>query len=67
MMNSNEITNDDKIDLVKCLKSSVDRILKLDLSDEDEDLQHCFKVLIFDDSTFDIISPLLKVEIYITS
>jgi hypothetical protein len=63
-MNSNEISNDEKLDLVKSLKSVVDRVLKLDSNDEDEDLQYCFKVLIFDDYVFDIICPLLKV-IYI--
>ena len=60
-MNSNEITNDDKLDLVKSLKSVMERVLKLDSIDEDEDLQYCFKVLIFDDYVFDIICPLLKV------
>jgi hypothetical protein len=60
-MNTNEIINEDKLDLVISLKSVMERILKLDSNDEDEDLQYCFKVLIFDDYTFDIICPLLKV------
>jgi hypothetical protein len=64
-MNSNEISNDEKLDLVKSLKNVVDRILKLDSNDEDEDLQYCFKVLIFDDYVFDIICPLLKVIIHL--
>lgn len=63
-MNTNQIINDEKLDLVKSLKSVMERILKLDFLDEDEDLQYCFKVLIFDDYVFDIICPLLKV-IYI--
>jgi hypothetical protein len=64
-MNSNEISNDEKLDLVKSLKNVVDRILKLDSNVEDEDLQYCFKVLIFDDYVFDIICPLLKVIIHL--
>jgi len=63
-MNSNEILNEEKLDLVKSLKSIVERILKLDLNDEDEDMQYCFKVLIFDDYVFEIICPLLKVNIH---
>jgi hypothetical protein len=58
--------NDDKLDLVKSMKNIVERILKLDTSDEDEELQYCFKVLIFDDYVFDIICPLLKVKLKIT-
>jgi hypothetical protein len=65
-MNINEINNnnntEDKLDLVKSLRATLDRILKLDSNDEDEDLQFCFKVLIFDDYVFDIICPLLKVN-----
>lgn len=56
-----EMNSEDKLDLVYSLKSIVERILKLDIRDEDEDLQYCFKVLIFDDYVFEIISPLLKV------
>jgi hypothetical protein len=59
-MNS-EINNEEGLDLVTSLKGIVERILKLDIKDEDEDLQYCFKVLIFDDYVFEIISPLLKV------
>jgi hypothetical protein len=60
-MNINENLNEEKLDLVKSLKNIIDKILKLDSNEEDEDLQHCFKVLIFDDYVFDIICPLLKV------
>jgi hypothetical protein len=60
-MNS-EINNEDRLDLVSSLKGMVERILKLDIKDEDEELQYCFKVLIFDDYVFEIISPLLKVN-----
>jgi hypothetical protein len=62
-MNSNEnVINEEKLDLVKSLQATIDRILKLDSNDEDEDLQFCFKVLIFDDYVFEIICPLLKVS-----
>lgn len=54
-------TNEERLDLVKSLKTVVERILKLDLNDEDEELQYCFKVLIFDDYVFEILCPLLKV------
>jgi hypothetical protein len=61
-MNSNDnAINEEKLDFVKSLKATIDRILRLDSNDEDEDLQFCFKVLIFDDYVFDIICPLLKV------
>jgi len=61
-MNSIETSvSEDKLDLVKSLKATIDRILTLDSNEEDEDLQFCFKVLIFDDYVFDIICPLLKV------
>jgi hypothetical protein len=53
----------DKLDLVKSMQKLVEKILKLDISDEDEELQYCFKVLIFDDYVFDIICPLLKVTL----
>jgi hypothetical protein len=56
-----EIINEDKLNRVTSLKSIVYKILNLELKDEDEDLQYCFKVLIFDDYVFDIICPLLKV------
>ena len=55
-------TNEERLDLVKSLKTVVERILKLDLNDEDEELQYCFKVLIFDDYVFEILCPLLKVK-----
>ena len=61
MNNTYESNNEEKLDLVKSLNSIVEKILKLDLNDEDEDLQYCFKVLIFDDYVFEIICPLLKV------
>jgi hypothetical protein len=57
-----ENLNEDKLNLVKSIKNVVDRILKLDLNDEDENLQFCFKVLIFDDYVFNILCPLLKVR-----
>lgn len=60
-MDTIEIPSEEKLDLVKSLKAVVDRVLKLDSNDEDEELQYCFKVLIFDDYVFDIICPLLKV------
>jgi hypothetical protein len=60
-MNS-ETNNEERLDLVSSLKGMVERILKLDIKDEDEELQYCFKVLIFDDYVFEIISPLLKVN-----
>lgn len=57
----NDSLGEDKLDLVKSMQNVVDRILKLDINDEDEDLQYCFKVLVFDDYVFEIICPLLKV------
>lgn len=67
-MNNSSIDNsEEKLNLVRSMKNTVDKILKLDLSDEDEDLQYCFKVLIFDDYVFDIICPLLKVYTTITN
>jgi hypothetical protein len=61
-MNVHEGTQEERLDLVKSLKGIVERILKLDLNDEDEDMQHCFKVLVFDDYVFEILCPLLKVN-----
>ncbi len=62
-MNSsiNMIESDDKINLVNSMKKVIENIFKLDISEEDEDLQYCFKVLIFDDYVYDILCPLLKV------
>lgn len=60
-MNTND-EFDEKFDLVKSTKSVLDRIMSLDLlSNEEEDLKFCFKVLILDDHVFEIISPMLKV------
>ncbi len=59
-----EINNEERLDLVQSLRTIVERILKLDIKDDEEDLQYCFKVLIFDDYVFEIISPLLKVLVY---
>ena len=55
--------SEDKINLVTSVKKVIEKIFKLDLSEEDEDLQYCFKVLIFDDYTYEILCPLLKVKI----
>jgi hypothetical protein len=55
------IESDDKINLVNSMKKVIENIFKLDISEEDEDLQYCFKVLIFDDYVYDILCPLLKV------
>ena len=60
--NTIEVQSDDKINLVLSMKKNIERIFKLDINDEDEDLQYCFKVLIFDDYVFDILCPLLKVK-----
>jgi hypothetical protein len=60
-MSLQEFKNGDKLDLVNSLKTIVEKVLKLDLTDDDEELQYCFKVLIFDDYVFDMICPLLKV------
>ena len=58
----NTIESDDKINLVLSMKKAIERIFKLDISEDDEDLQFCFKVLVFDDYVFDILCPLLKVK-----
>lgn len=61
-MNSiNSIVLDDKINLVSSIKKTIERIFKLDVNEDDEDLQYCFKALVFDDYVFDILCPLLKV------
>jgi hypothetical protein len=62
----NDYNEDNKLDIVKSMKEMVNQILRLDISDEDEQLQYCFKVLIFDDYVYDIICPLLKVSISLT-
>jgi hypothetical protein len=59
----NENDGDDKLNLVYSLKKNVERIFNLDLTDDDEDLKYCFKALIFDDYVFNILSPILKVNI----
>jgi hypothetical protein len=51
--------NDEKLDLVKSMKSVLEKMLVLE--DDDENFQYCFKVLIFDDYVYDILCPLLKV------
>ena len=40
------------------------RIFNLEITDANynEDLQNCFKVIVFDDYVFNIISPFLKVS-----
>lgn len=61
--NGSNQNNFDSLDLAKSLQNIIYKIFKLDLnSDDDEKLLNCFKVLIFDDYTFNIISPLLKVK-----
>jgi hypothetical protein len=62
-MNVVSDSQEEKLDLVKLMKSTVEKILKLDINDEDEELQYCFKVLVFDDYVFNLICPLLKVNI----
>ena len=52
--------NDEKLDLVKSMKSVLEKMLILE--DDDENFQYCFKVLIFDDYVYDILCPLLKVR-----
>ena len=63
MINTNNIENlVESLDLLKSLKSTLESIFNLELSPgENPELESCFKVLIFDDLVFDIISPLLKV------
>ena len=63
MITTKNIGNlEESLDLLKTLKTTLERIFNLDLHDgENEELQYCFKVLIFDDVVYDIISPLLKV------
>jgi len=65
-MNSsiNMIESEDKLNLVNSMKKVIENIFKLDTSEEDEDLQYCFKVLIFDDYVYDILCPLLKVKFF---
>jgi len=59
---TNLIESDDKINLVMSMKEVIEKIFRLD-SEEDEDLQYCFKVLVFDDYVYDILCPLLKVKL----
>jgi len=59
----NFIHTDDKINLVMSMQKVIEKIFKLD-SEDDEDLQYCFKVLVFDDYVYDILCPLLKVRIF---
>ena len=53
---------DESINLVTNLNNTLKEIfvLKDDYSDNDE-LKYCFKVLLFDDKAFNILSPLLKI------
>jgi hypothetical protein len=60
---TNFIDTDDKINLVMSMQKVIEKIFKLD-SEDDEDLQYCFKVLVFDDYVYDILCPLLKVRIF---
>jgi hypothetical protein len=61
MMNNME-NNEDKLDLVKCTKNVLEKIFNLELNEGDEeDLIHCFKILIFDDIVYETICPILKV------
>jgi len=62
---SNNMDSDDKINLVMSMKKVIEKIFKLDLQEEDEDLQNCFKILIFDDYVYDILCPLLKVKYFL--
>jgi len=64
MITTKNIGNlEESLDLLKALKTTLDKIFDLDLSEGDNDeLEFCFKVLIFDDIVYDIISPLLKVK-----
>ena len=54
--------NDTSINLVTNMNSILQDIfsLKDDYSDEEE-LKFCFKILLFDDEAFNILSPLLKI------
>ena len=54
--------NDTSINLVTNMNSILQDIfsLKDDYSDDDE-LKYCFKILLFDDKVFNILSPLLKI------
>ena len=54
--------NDTSINLVTNMNSILQDIfsLKDDFSD-DEELKYCFKILLFDDKVFNILSPLLKI------
>lgn len=54
-------SNEEGFNLTSSLKGVVDKIFKLEAGEEDEELECCFKVLIFDDYVFNIICPLLKV------
>ncbi len=67
MITTNNLdTLEESLDLLKALKTNLNQIFNLDSSDvENEELQYCFKVLIFDDYVFDIISPLLKVNSFL--
>jgi len=49
-------------DLLKSLQKIINNIFNLELTEGDNDeLQTCFKVLVFDDYVYEIINPLLKV------
>jgi len=50
------------LDILKSLQKTINNIFNLELTEgENEELQSCFKILIFDDYVYEIICPLLKV------
>lgn len=51
---------EDKFNIINCLKSNLKSIFSLN-ENIDTNLIKCFKVLIFDDAVFQVLSPLLKV------
>ena len=56
---------DDNLDLVKSIKSILEKIFNLEINEGDENnLTHSFKVLIFDDLVYETITPILKVILY---
>jgi len=59
---------DNSLNLLKSLQTILNKIFNLELSEgQNDELQSCFKVLIFDDYAYDIICPFLKVNIILNN
>ena len=54
---------DESVNLVTSMKDTLEKIFNLnsDNTELEESLKYCFKILLFDDKVFNILSPLLKI------